>query len=38
MTVSTAGIVPRIYDLGAEAVRPKLAISLNAPTMKQRTG
>jgi len=30
MTVSTAGIVPRIYDLGAEAVRPKLAISLNA--------
>jgi 23S rRNA (adenine2503-C2)-methyltransferase len=30
MTVSTAGIVPRIYDLGAEAIRPKLAISLNA--------
>jgi 23S rRNA (adenine2503-C2)-methyltransferase len=30
MTVSTAGIVPYIYDLGAEAVRPKLAISLNA--------
>jgi len=30
MTVSTAGIVPRIPDLGAEAVRPKLAISLNA--------
>src|ERR1700732_715834 len=30
MTVSTAGIVPHIYDLGAEAVRPKLAISLNA--------
>jgi 23S rRNA (adenine2503-C2)-methyltransferase len=30
MTVSTAGIVPRIYDLGAEAMRPKLAISLNA--------
>lgn len=29
MTVSTAGIVPRIYDFGAEAVRPKLAISLN---------
>src|SRR6266852_1139333 len=29
MTVSTAGIVPRIYDLGAEALRPKLAISLN---------
>ena len=31
MTVSTAGIVPRIADFGREAVRPKLAISLNAP-------
>ena len=31
MTVSTAGIVPQIYDLGAEPVRPKLAISLTAP-------
>lgn len=30
MTVSTAGIVPRIYDFGREPVRPKLAISLNA--------
>jgi 23S rRNA (adenine2503-C2)-methyltransferase len=30
MTVSTAGIVPRIYDLGRETTRPKLAISLNA--------
>ncbi|MGD0508203.1 MAG: 23S rRNA (adenine(2503)-C(2))-methyltransferase RlmN [Terriglobales bacterium] len=30
MTVSTAGIVPRIRDFGREAVRPKLAISLNA--------
>jgi 23S rRNA (adenine2503-C2)-methyltransferase len=30
MTVSTAGIVPRIYDLGREPIRPKLAISLNA--------
>src|ERR1700739_2762204 len=29
MTVSTAGIVPRIRDLGLEKVRPKLAISLN---------
>jgi len=29
MTVSTAGIVPRIYDFGREQVRPKLAISLN---------
>jgi len=30
MTVSTAGIVPRIHDFGEEPVRPKLAISLNA--------
>jgi 23S rRNA (adenine2503-C2)-methyltransferase len=30
MTVSTAGIVPRIRDFGGEGVRPKLAISLNA--------
>jgi 23S rRNA (adenine2503-C2)-methyltransferase len=30
MTLSTAGIVPRIYDFGREPVRPKLAISLNA--------
>lgn len=37
MTVSTAGIVPRIYDLGAEAVRPKLAISLNASNEELRT-
>ena len=29
MTVSTAGIVPRIEDFGREAIRPKLAISLN---------
>src|SRR5438132_1211374 len=26
MTVSTAGIVPRIHDFGLEAIRPKLAI------------
>ncbi len=37
MTVSTAGIVPRIYDLGVEAVRPKLAISLNASNDELRT-
>ena len=30
MTVSTSGIIPRIYDFGGEAVLPKLAISLNA--------
>jgi len=29
MTVSTAGIIPRIEDFGKESVRPKLAISLN---------
>ncbi len=37
MTVSTAGIVPRIYDFGAEAIRPKLAISLNASNDELRT-
>src|ERR1700730_5799390 len=37
MTVSTAGIVPRIYELGAEPVRPKLAISLNAPNDELRS-
>jgi 23S rRNA (adenine2503-C2)-methyltransferase len=30
MTVSTAGIVPRIPQFGQEAIRPQLAISLNA--------
>ena len=30
MTVSTAGIVPRILQFGQEAIRPRLAISLNA--------
>jgi 23S rRNA (adenine2503-C2)-methyltransferase len=37
MTVSTAGIVPRIYDLGNEPIRPKLAISLNASNDQLRT-
>jgi len=37
MTVSTAGIVPRIYDLGGEPVRPKLAISLNASQDNSRS-
>ena len=37
MTVSTAGIVPRIYDFGAEPIRPKLAISLNASNDELRT-
>jgi 23S rRNA (adenine2503-C2)-methyltransferase len=37
MTVSTAGIVPRIYDFAQEPLRPKLAISLNAPNDELRT-
>jgi 23S rRNA (adenine2503-C2)-methyltransferase len=37
MTVSTAGIVPRIHDFAREAVRPKLAISLNASNNELRT-
>src|SRR5271157_8640 len=37
MTVSTSGIVPRITDFGAEPVRPKLAVSLNAPNEVLRT-
>jgi 23S rRNA (adenine2503-C2)-methyltransferase len=37
MTVSTAGIVPRIYDFGKEEMRPRLAISLNASNDDQRT-
>jgi 23S rRNA (adenine2503-C2)-methyltransferase len=37
MTVSTSGIVPRIADFGAEPVRPKLAVSLNAPNETLRT-
>jgi 23S rRNA (adenine2503-C2)-methyltransferase len=37
MTVSTSGIVPRIADFGAESVRPKLAVSLNAPNETLRT-
>jgi len=37
MTVSTSGIVPRIADFGAEQVRPKLAVSLNAPDEVLRT-
>jgi 23S rRNA (adenine2503-C2)-methyltransferase len=37
MTVSTSGIVPKIYELAKEPVRPKLAISLNASDDEQRT-
>jgi len=37
MTVSTSGIVPRIADFGAEEIRPKLAVSINAPNEALRT-
>lgn len=30
VTLSTAGIVPRLYDMAQEAIRPRLAISLTA--------
>jgi 23S rRNA (adenine2503-C2)-methyltransferase len=36
ITLSTAGIVPKIAELGREPVRPKLAISLNASSEEQR--
>jgi 23S rRNA (adenine2503-C2)-methyltransferase len=36
ITLSTAGIIPKIAELGREPVRPKLAISLNASTEEQR--
>jgi 23S rRNA (adenine2503-C2)-methyltransferase len=36
VTLSTSGIVPGIERLGREAVRPKLAISLNASNDEQR--
>ena len=36
ITLSTAGIVPKIAELGLEPVRPKLAISLNASNEEQR--
>ncbi len=37
ITVSTAGIAPKILEFGRQPVRPKLAISLNASTDEQRT-
>jgi 23S rRNA (adenine2503-C2)-methyltransferase len=37
MTVSTSGIVPRIYDFAKEELRPKLAISLNASDNDSRS-
>ena len=36
VTVSTAGIVPGIEELGRQPVRPRLAISLNASTEESR--
>ena len=36
MTVSTAGIIPRIAEFAREPMRPKLAISLNASHEEQR--
>jgi 23S rRNA (adenine2503-C2)-methyltransferase len=36
ITVSTAGILPKIVELGKEEIRPKLAISLNASTEESR--
>ena len=36
ITLSTAGIVPKMAELGLEPVRPKLAISLNASNEEQR--
>jgi 23S rRNA (adenine2503-C2)-methyltransferase len=36
ITLSTAGIVPKIAELGRAPVRPKLAISLNASTEEAR--
>src|SRR5437763_15267777 len=37
MTVCTAGIVPRIYSIGLEPIRPKLAVSRNARSDELRT-
>jgi 23S rRNA (adenine2503-C2)-methyltransferase len=36
ITVSTSGLIPKIEELGKAAVRPKLAISLNASHEEQR--
>lgn len=36
VTISTSGIVPRIYEFASEPVRPHLAISLSATSEEQR--
>jgi len=37
ITISTAGVVPRIHELAQDPMRPKLAVSLNASNDEQRT-
>lgn len=37
ITISTCGIVPRIYDFAKEPIRPNLAVSLHAPNDELRT-
>ena len=37
ITVSTCGVVPGIYRLADEDIKPRLAISLNAPDDRLRT-
>ncbi len=36
ITLSTSGIIPKMAELGREAIRPRLAISLNASSEEQR--
>ena len=36
VTVSTSGIIPQMFELAQEPLRPKLAISLNASTEESR--
>jgi len=36
ITVSTAGIIPKIYELAQAEIRPRLAISLNGSNEEQR--
>ena len=37
VTISTSGVIPRIYDFAEEPIRPRLAISLSATSEEQRT-
>jgi len=37
ITLSTAGIVPKIHELARDPLRPKLAVSLNASNDAERT-